>query len=156
MTGVEWVVIIIVSIVVIYLVASSIVQKWKDYQYSKLSPKYYQQATHRDGPYFTEIWMIKESEYKKYNYGKSTIDQDQLPFLKVVMHRDNKNEKVEKTITLYQSIFPDIEQREFILSIQNLLGNELDSTNYYKYLKDSLNLKIKKNESTNIIKGANW
>lgn len=156
MTGVEWVVTIIGSIVVIYLVSSSIVQKWKDYQYSKLSPKYYQQATHQDGPYFTEIWMIKESEYKKYNYGKSTIDQDQLPFLKVVMHRDNNNEKVEKIITLYQSIFPDIEQREFILSIQNLLGNKLDSTNYYKYLKDSLNLKIKKNESTNIIKGANW
>lgn len=156
MTGVKWVVTIIGLVVVIYLITSLITQEWKDYQYSKLSPKYYQQATHRDGSYFTEIWMIKESEYKKYNYGKSTIDQDQLPFLKVVMHRDNNNEKVEKIITLYQSIFPDIEQREFILSIQNLLGNELDSTNYYKYLKDSLNLKIKKNESTNIIKGANW
>lgn len=108
------------------------------------------------GPYFTEIWMIKESEYKKYNYGKSTVDQDQLPFLKVVMNRDNNNEKVEKIITLYQSISPNIEQREFILSIQNLLGNEFDSTNYYKHLKDSLNLKIKKNESSNIIKGANW
>lgn len=156
MTGVKWVVTIIGLVVVIYLITSLITQEWKDYQYSKLSPKYYQQATHRDGPYFTEIWMIKESEYKKYNYGKSTIDQDQLPFLKVVMHRDNNNEMVEKIITLYQSTFPDIEQREFILSIQNLLGNELDSTNYYKYLRDSLNLKIKKNESTNIIKGANW
>lgn len=156
MTEVKWVVTIIGLVVVIYLITSLITQEWKDYQYSKLSPKYYQQATHRDGSYFTEIWMIKESEYKKYNYGKSTIDQDQLPFLKVVMHRDNNNEKIEKIITLYQSIFPDIEQREFILSIQNLLGNELDSTNYYKYLKDSLNLKIKKNESTNIIKGANW
>lgn len=156
MTGSEWIVTIIGLIVVIYLVINFITQKWKDYQYSKLSPKYYLQATHRDGPYLTEIWMIKESEYKKYNYGTSTIDQDQLPFLKVVMYRDNKDEKIEKTITLYQSIFPDIEQREFILSIQKHLGNELDSTNYYKYLKDLLNLKIKKNESDNTIKGANW
>lgn len=156
MTGVKWVVTIIGLVVAIYLITRLITQEWKDYQYSKLSQKYYQQATHRDGPYFTEIWMIKESEYKKYNYGASTIDQDQLPFLKVVMYRDNKDEKIEKTITLYQSIFPDIEQREFILSIQKHLGNELDSTNYYKYLKDLLNLKIKKNESDNTIKGANW
>lgn len=156
MTGIDWTIIIIGSIIVIYLAMSFISQKWKDYQYSKLSPKYYLQATHRDGPYLTRIWMIKESEYKKYNYGISTIDQDQLPFLKVVMHRGNKDEKIEKTITLYQSIFPDIEQRDFILSIQKHLGNELNSTNYYKYLKDLLNLKIKKNESDNTIKGANW
>ena len=156
MTGVDWVVTIIGSIVVIYLAMSLIARKWKDHQYSKLDPKYYLRAVHRDGPYFTEIWMIKESEYKKYDYGKSTVDQDQLPFLKVEMYRDNKNEKIEKTITLYQSTFPDIEQREFILSIQNHLGNELDSTNYYRYLKDLLNLKIEKNKSDNIIKGANW
>lgn len=156
MTMVDWVITIIGSIVVIYLVTNLIAQKWKDHQYSKLDPKYYLRVVHSDHPYFTEVWMIKESEYKKYDYRKSTIDQDQLPFLKVVMRRDNKDEKVEKTITLYQSTFPDIEQREFILSIQNYLGNELDSTNYYRYLKDLLNLKIKKNESDNIIKGANW
>lgn len=156
MTGVEWVVTIIGSIVVIYLITILIDSKWKDYQYSKLSPKYYQRVIFQDGPYFTKVWMIKESEYKKYSYVKSTIDRDCQPFLKVKISRDNKNEEIEKTITLYQSTFPSIEQREFILSLQNYSEGKISSTNYYKYLKDSLIFKIKKNESDNRIKGANW